>query len=63
MSFDLKASAERHPWRWGVGGSIAIGLLYGILYRSLLGGVLLGLCVGMVLLVAEGVKHLVSGGS
>lgn len=59
MSFNLKKAGERHPWLWGVGGSIAVGLLYGILYRSLLGGALMGLCIGLVILVGEGVEHLI----
>ena len=62
MSFNLKKASERHPWRWGVGGSVAVGVLYGILYRSLLGGVLMGLCIGLVILVGEGVAHLVRRG-
>lgn len=53
-----KRSAERHPWRWGIGGSVTVGLLYGILYRSVLGGVLMGLCIGVVILAGEAVTRL-----
>ena len=54
----LKASAERHPWYWGLGGSVVVGLVYGLLYSTVLGGVLLGTCIGAVMLAGEAVTYL-----
>lgn len=54
----LNNSAERHPWRWALGMGFAFGLLYGLMFRSLLGGVLFGLCGCAIQLVGAGVRRL-----
>lgn len=58
MNFgDINIAADRHPWRWALVVGVALGLLYMALLRSLSGGLVFGISIGAVQLLAAGVRH------
>ena len=50
---ELNDAANRHPWRWALGAGVTLGLLYGILNRTVAWGVFFGLCVAVIQLIAH----------
>lgn len=53
----LNDAAERHPVRWALVAGLAVGSIYGVLWRSVFGGVVFGLSIGVIQLVSAIVRR------
>jgi hypothetical protein len=56
---ELNEAADRHPFRWGVGSGIGLGVMFGVLWQTVAGGVRVGLGMFVIQVAGFLVKSLI----
>lgn len=54
---ELNEAADRHPFRWAVASGIALGLMFGVLWQTVAGGVRVGLGTFVIQAVGSLIKN------